>query len=146
MVNGAGLEPATTGLKGKCTRVGGVCIGVSVHGFFRGSADGGFIGGERGESCAGGRGEVRGVQNDGPCGRLRGKSAGAERNPECPGGDPETRRAGAGRGKSGVCKRESGGREQNRPHTESQGRGEQREPPEACSLMSLLPESLFLEA
>ena len=128
MVNGAGLEPATTGLKGKCTRVGGVCIGVSVHGFYRGGAEGGVLSGERGQSCAGGGRMVPGVQNDGAIGRLRGKSAGAERNPECPGGDPETRRAGGGRGKSGVCRRESGGREKDGPHTESHERGEQREP------------------
>ena len=102
MVNGAGLEPATTGLKGKCTRVRGVCLGESVHGFFRDGAYGGVIGGERGQSCAGGGGMVPGVQNDGPCGRLRGKSAGVGRNPECPGGDPETRRAGGRRGKLGV--------------------------------------------
>lgn len=121
MVNGAGLEPATTGLKGKCTQVGGVCIWESVHGFFRGSAEGDVLGGERGQSCAGGGGEVPGGQNDGTCGRLRWKSAGAGRNPECPGGDPETRCAGGGRGKSG-------GREKDGPHTESQGRGEQRKP------------------
>jgi len=123
MVNGAGLEPATTGLKGKCTRVGGVCIGVSVHGFYGGGAEGGVLSGERGQSCAGGVGGCQACRMTAPAGGGAGKvqAWGGTRNvPEA------TRRRGAQADGGGSW--ESGGKEKDGPHTDSQRRGEQREP------------------